>query len=494
MKEFDFKKVPIVEIANTILLDGVKKGASDIHFDPTKENLKIRMRVDGILYDYSIIPGEYKKNIISRIKMIASMNIMETRLPQDGAIKSKIGDKVLDLRVSSLPTNCGEKVVLRILDYSKSNQGLETLGFSKLNYDKILKMVEIPNGIVLVTGATGSGKSTTVYSLLQKMNTSEVNIITVEDPVEMDIEGINQVQAQSEIGLDFASVLRSILRQDPDIIMIGEIRDGETAKIAVRASITGHKVLSTIHTNSALNTIERLTDMEVERYLIGTSLNGIISQKLARKICPHCKITRDTTDYEKDLFKRVLGKDVAKISDINPKGCDKCFKGYSGRICVAEVLLITDDIRTAITNSAPKTEMRNLVYNTGGTHTLLEDGLEKVLAGETCFNEVLKIVDLENDLAIHDEKNRINNLNIQDKQKANNNIPIKKEIVDEEIVASEPVKEETKIKEDVTEKEQSVKTEVKNENTEKEKTVIAKPAVAQAVENTNEEEIETLDF
>ncbi len=401
MKEFDFEKVPIVEIANEILLDGVKKGASDIHFDPCKDGISIRMRVDGVLYDYAKVPQEFKRNMISRIKMIASMNIMETRLPQDGAIKSKIGDKMLDLRVSSLPTHSGEKVVLRILDYSKSLQGLESLGFSDHNLDKIIKMIEMPNGIVLVTGATGSGKSTTVYSILQKLNTREVNIITVEDPVEMEVEGLNQVQAQQEIGLDFATVLRSILRQDPDIIMIGEIRDGETASIAVRASITGHKVLSTIHTNSALNTIERLTDMGVERYLIGTSLNGVISQKLARKICPYCRIARETTDYEKTLFKKVTHKEVNRIYDINKEGCEHCFKGYKGRICVAEVLVITDEVRTAITNAESKDKMRKLVYIDAHTHTLLEDGLEKVIAGETNFEEILKLVDLENDLAIH---------------------------------------------------------------------------------------------
>lgn len=402
MREFDFEKIPIVEIVNEILLDGVKRGASDIHFDPTKEDIKIRMRVDGLLYDYAIVPQAYKRNIISRIKMIASMNIMETRLPQDGAIKSKIGDKILDLRVSSLPTHLGEKVVLRILDYSMSLQGLETLGFSETNYDKIIKMVEIPNGIVLVTGATGSGKSTTVYSILQKLNTREVNIITVEDPVEMDIAGINQVQAQSEIGLDFANVLRSILRQDPDVIMIGEIRDSETARIAVRASITGHKVLSTIHTNNALNTIERLTDMDVERYLIGTSLNGVISQKLARKLCPFCKKERPTTEYEQSLFKKVLHEEIFTICEVNPEGCEHCFKGYKNRIAIAEVLLITDEIRSAITNAESKEVMRKLVYGRNNTHTLLEDGLEKVALYETTFDEILKLVDLENDLAIHE--------------------------------------------------------------------------------------------
>ena len=400
MKEFDFEKTPIVDIANEILLDGVKRGASDIHFDPYKDGLAIRMRVDGVLYDYAEVPAEYKRNMVSRIKMIASMNIMETRLPQDGAIKSKIGDKDLDLRVSSLPTHNGEKVVLRILDYSKSLQGLETLGFSEVNLQKIIEMTEIPNGIILVTGATGSGKSTTVYSILQKLNTREVNIITVEDPVEMEIEGLNQVQAQQEIGLDFATVLRSILRQDPDIIMIGEIRDTETARIAVRASITGHKVLSTIHTNNALNTIERLTDMDVERYLIGTSLNGIISQKLARKLCPHCRIARETNDYEKSLFKKVLHKKINKIYEVNTDGCKHCFKGYKDRIAIAEVLLITDAIRTAITVSADKETMRKLVYYDGRTHTLLEDGLEKVALGETNFEEIYKLVDLENDLAV----------------------------------------------------------------------------------------------
>ena len=410
MKEFDFEKMPIVEIVNEIIMDAVKKNVSDIHFDPSKENIKIRIRIDGILSDYSIIPGKYKRNMISRIKMIAGMNIMETRLPQDGAIKSRIGKKMLDLRVSSLPTNCGEKVVIRILDYSKSLQGLDTLGFSEDSLEKIEKMVKVPNGIILVTGATGSGKSTTVYSILQKMNTPDVNIITVEDPVEMDIAGINQVQTQTEIGLTFANVLRSILRQDPDIIMIGEIRDDETARIAVRASITGHKVLSTIHTNNSLNTIERLTDMDVERYLLGSALTGIISQKLARRLCPHCKQLRDTTPYEKSVFKKVLNKDVNQMFDANKDGCDKCFRGYTGRIGLYEVLIINEDIRDAITNAMPKHELRKLVYKSDVV-TLLQDGLDKVLLGETSFSEILKAVDLDNDLSNYDDDNLQNSIN-----------------------------------------------------------------------------------
>ena len=414
MKEFDFEKLPIVEIANEIIIDAVNKGASDIHFDPTKDSIKVRFRIDGILNDYAIIPNKYKRNMISRIKMIAGMNIMETRLPQDGAIKSKIGDRLLDLRVSSLPTNNAEKIVIRILDYSMSLAGLDNLGFSPDAMEKINKLIRMPNGIILVTGATGTGKSTTLYSILQKLNTESVNIITVEDPVEMDSAGVNQVQTQSEIGLTFATVLRSILRQDPNIIMIGEIRDDETARIAVRASITGHLVLSTLHTNNSLNTIERLADMDVERYLLGSSLEGIISQRLARKLCTECMIKRETTPYEKEVFKTVLGKEVNEMYVPNKEGCPKCSHGYKGRLAILEVLVLNDKIKDAITNNLPKNELRELVY-TGEVVTLLQDGLNKVVEGETSFEEILKIIDLENDVTTYKDDNLMSNLQMAQK-------------------------------------------------------------------------------
>ncbi len=396
MVTFDYNNVPITDIVNSIILDAINKGASDIHFDPFDEGIKIRIRIDGQLNDYSIVPLYVKRNMITRIKIVSGMNITESRVPQDGAIRTELANKTVDLRVSCLPTNVGEKIVIRIMDYSMSAAGIEALDFSEENLEKVKKMINLPNGIILVTGATGSGKSTTVYAMLQRLNVEGTNLVTVEDPIEMNIGGINQVQAASEIGLTFASVLRSILRQDPDVIMIGEIRDDETARIAVRASITGHLVLSTIHTNNSLNTIERLTDMSVERYLLGSSLSGVISQKLSRRLCDKCKRLRPTSDYEKDILRKVFNKDVEEIYE--PVGCPECSRGYRGRIAIHEVLLLNQTIKDAITKGVPKETLRKLVYSNHGTSTMLEDGLSKVLEGKTSFEEILKLIDLEDDL------------------------------------------------------------------------------------------------
>ena len=396
LKTFNFNKMPIVDVVNEIIIDAINNGASDIHFDPSEDMLRVRVRIDGVLQNYSSIPNSYKNNLITRIKILANMNITETRLPQDGAIKSVLRGINLDLRVSCLPTKRGEKIVIRILDYSMSLRGIEYLYFNESNYQKILKMLSAPYGIILVTGATGSGKSTTVYSFLQKLNVEGSNLITVEDPVEMDIEGINQVQVNSDIGLDFSTVLRSILRQDPNIIMIGEIRDSETAKIAVRASITGHLVLSTLHTNNSLNTIERLLDMNVERYLLASALTGIVSQKLARKLCDKCKRLRKTTTHEKQLFKAVLGKNIEEVYE--SVGCEECHGGYKGRIAIHEVLLINQEIRDAISTGVKKEDLRVLVYN-DDVITLLQDGLYKVIAGFTSFEEVLKLIEVDDEIS-----------------------------------------------------------------------------------------------
>ena len=397
MVSFDFTKTPVTQIADYIIISASKYKSSDIHFDPREDGMMVRFRIDGDLQDYTFVPKAYEKNLTTRLKLLANMNITESRLPQDGAIKGMYGDEYLDMRVSSLPLNEGEKIVIRILDYSRSLEGIDTLGFHPKNLEKVKRMMSIPNGIILTTGATGSGKSTTNYSIIQGLNKPETNIITVEDPIEMNIEGINQVQVNSEIGMTFAAALRSILRQDPNIILIGEIRDSETAQIAVRASITGHLVLSTIHTNNALATVERLLDMDVERYLLSTALTGIISQRLAKMLCPDCRYQRETTKYEKKVFKKYMNMDVSHVWDANPKGCDHCRKGYHGRLAFHEVLELDDNIRSALNNDKlEKKELAKMVYS-GNTITMLQDALIKCLEGKTSFQEVYRNIEIENE-------------------------------------------------------------------------------------------------
>ena len=397
MVSFDFTKTPVTQIADYIIISAAKHNASDIHFDPRENGMMVRFRIDGDCQDYTFVPLAYEKNLTTRLKLLANMNITESRLPQDGAIKGQFGGIDLDMRVSSLPLNEGEKIVIRILDYSRSLEGVDTLGFHPKNLDKVKRMMAIPNGIILTTGATGSGKSTTTYSILQELNRPETNIITVEDPIEMNIEGIKQVQVNSEIGMTFAAALRSILRQDPNIILIGEIRDSETAQIAVRASITGHLVLSTIHTNNTLATVERLLDMDVERYLLATALSGIISQRLAKCLCPDCRYQRETTKYEKKVFKKYMGMDVNHVWDANPKGCEHCRNGYHGRLAFHEVLEIDDNVRNALNNEKlEKKDLAKMVYSSN-TITMLQDALIKCLEGKTSFEEVYRTIEIENE-------------------------------------------------------------------------------------------------
>lgn len=397
MVAFDFERTPITQVADYIIITASKNNTSDIHFDPREDGMMVRFRIDGDLQDYTYIPKAFERNLTTRLKILANMNITESRLPQDGAIKGEFGGKYLDMRVSCLPLNEGEKIVIRILDYTRSLQGIDSLGFNPTNLAKLKRMMCVPNGIILVTGATGSGKSTTVYSILQGLNKPEINIITVEDPIEMNIEGMNQVQVNAEIGMTFAAALRSILRQDPNVILIGEIRDSETAQIAVRASITGHLVLSTIHTNNSLSTIERLLDMDVERYLLSTALTGIISQRLAKQLCTKCKVERETTKYEKKVFKRYMNRDIDKIYDANPDGCEHCRKGYKGRIAIQEVLELDDEIRNALTNDKMKKEELSEMVYTNKTITMLQDALGKCIAGLTSFEEVYRVIEIESE-------------------------------------------------------------------------------------------------
>lgn len=477
MVAFDFERTPITQIADYIIITASKNNTSDIHFDPREDGMMVRFRIDGDLQDYTHIPKAFERNLTTRLKILANMNITESRLPQDGAIKGEFGGKYLDMRVSCLPLNEGEKIVIRILDYTRSLQGIDSLGFNPANLVKLKRMMGVPNGIILVTGATGSGKSTTVYSILQGLNKPEINIITVEDPIEMNIEGMNQVQVNAEIGMTFAAALRSILRQDPNVILIGEIRDSETAQIAVRASITGHLVLSTIHTNNSLSTIERLLDMDVERYLLSTALTGIISQRLAKQLCIKCRVERETTKYEKKVFKKFMNKDIEKIYDANPEGCKACRKGYKGRIAIQEVLELDEEIRNALNDTKlSKEQLSDMVY-TNKTITMLQDALGKCIAGLTSFEEVYRVIEIESD---PDDDSTGSSLT--------------KSIDDENILDSAiPKTEENKEKEKEEEKEtvpenkpkiEEVKVEKKEEVKEKEQPlIITPPTVKEPIPN-----------
>lgn len=383
---------PVVRLVNQIIANGIAQRASDIHFEPQEAELKVRYRVDGILRYERSLPKHMQNVIIARIKIMANLNITESRLPQDGRIKTTINFIPVDIRVSTLPTIFGEKVVMRILDLSNASYSVEKIGFSKENLDAFMEMIKRPNGIILITGPTGSGKSSTLYAALNELNSDDVNIITVEDPVEYQIEGINQIQVNENIGLTFANGLRSILRQDPDIVMIGEIRDKETAHISIRASLTGHLVLSTLHTNSAVATLTRLIDMGIEPYLISSSIIGIVAQRLVRKVCRDCQETVSPTEREKEIF-RDRGLDIEHV--VKGKGCPNCnMTGYRGRIAIQEVLLVDQEIRELINQNVSTSQMRNFVRDRGFKF-LLDDGLVKVKKGLTTTEEILRVAVLD---------------------------------------------------------------------------------------------------
>lgn len=385
---------PIVKLVNHILLQAVKESASDIHIEPFEKELRIRYRIDGNMYQRVIPPKRYQGAIVSRIKIMANLNIAEKRVPQDGRIQIKIADKAVDIRVSILPCNFGERVVMRLLDKTKGVVDLEKANMSTRDFDIVIKSIQRPNGIILVSGPTGSGKTTTLYSILNRLNQPDVNIITVEDPVEYTIHGISQVQVNEKAGLTFASALRSILRQDPDVVLIGEIRDGVTAQIATQAALTGHLVLSTIHTNSAPATVTRLIDMGVEPFLIASTLNVVISQRLVRRLCDKCKEVYQPTEA---LLKRAdLSPDVLKKTTFyKAVGCDECLNtGYRGRAAIFEVMEVNDALAQLIVQRVDATIIKQKAIGDGMT-PLGIDGLRCVTAGVTTLEEVMSVAFVE---------------------------------------------------------------------------------------------------
>jgi len=386
--EADQNESPIIQLVNQILLTAVKTEASDIHIDPTDIEFRIRYRIDGVLSTERVLPRIILPKLVSRIKVMSHMDITDTRTPQDGRIKTVIEGRPIDLRISTLPTVRGEKVVMRVLDLSRNTKGLERLGLSADERTKFDRLIMKPNGIVLVSGPTGSGKTTTLYATLDQINREDINIITVEDPVEIELEGVNQVNVNPEIDFTFANALRSILRQDPNIIMIGEIRDTETAEIAVKASLTGHLVLSTIHTNSAVKTITRLIDMGIDAFLVASSLSGVVAQRLVRVVCPHCSVEEEPTVSEKEMFER-YGRDIKKVR--RARGCPVCGqKGYKGRSAIFEILEINEDIIRMVSNKVHEYELLAQARK-DGTNLLIEAGLDKVKLGQTTIEEILRI-------------------------------------------------------------------------------------------------------
>jgi len=387
--ESEVNSAPIIRYVDLVLYQAIKERASDIHFEPFEKDFKIRYRVDGALYEMAPPPVHLALPIISRVKVMANMNIAERRIPQDGRIVKQVGDRQVDMRVSSLPTQHGESVVLRVLDRSSVNLSLEALGLPDNVYEYICDTIEKPNGIFIVTGPTGAGKTTTLYAALRRINTIDSKLLTAEDPVEYDIDGIIQIPVHEGIGLSFPRILRAFLRQDPDRIMVGEMRDIDTAQIAIQASLTGHLVLSTLHTNDAPGAVTRLIDMGAEPFLVAASLEGILAQRLVRTICADCR-----APYEPgEAILEQLGVAAHELGDkefFTGKGCDTCGQtGYKGRAGLYELLDISDPVRELITDRAPTVVIKQKAMEQG-MNTLREDGLRNIYLGKTSIEEVLK--------------------------------------------------------------------------------------------------------
>lgn len=379
----DTVDAPVIRLVNGIIVESVKERATDIHIEPYEDRVTVRYRVDGVLHDKYNLSKGHQAPVTSRIKVMANLDIAERFIPQDGRIGISLGERMVDIRVSSLPTQHGERIVMRLLDRARGLLSLEDLGMKPDERIRLENLIRRPNGMILFTGPTGSGKSTSLYAILQALAKPSVNIITVEDPIEYDLPGVGQVQVNEKAGLTFSSSLRSILRQDPDIIMIGEMRDFDTAHIGIQSSLTGHLVLSTLHTNDSISAITRLTDMGIEPYLVSGSLLGIVAQRLVRKICPHCKEETATSGV-------LLQHGIEKAW--RGRGCEKCLNtGYMGRFGLYEQFDVSVDIQTAIAENAPSSELRRLARK-NGFYTLLELGIRAVACGETTPEEMLRVV------------------------------------------------------------------------------------------------------
>ena len=386
------QEAPIIQLVNMIIVDAIKERASDIHLEPNQRGLLVRYRIDGILHDIRMLPVRVRPAVISRIKILSYMDIAERRLPQDGRFQLRFGAREVDLRVSSIPTVFDEKIVIRILDKSQGVISLKSIGFTDTQLNEFRQMLNKPHGIILITGPTGSGKSTTLYAGLNEVDSTSKNVITVEDPVEYKLDRINQINVRPKINLTFANALRSILRQDPDIIMIGEMRDSETAHIAVQSALTGHLVFSTLHTNDAVGSLTRMIDMGVEPFLIASSIIGVMAQRLVRKICEHCKeeYTPDENIFD-DLRLNFELPDKKSIKLYQGKGCSHCKNtGYYGRTSIFEMMPINDEIRSLILKKTSSSEIKEVAIRYG-MKTLLDSGIVKALAGITTIDEVFRV-------------------------------------------------------------------------------------------------------
>ena len=382
-------RAPIIKLVNTIFYQAVRSRASDIHIEPYERDVKVRFRIDGVLHDRFTPPKQYVAALVSRLKIMASLNIAERRLPQDGRSRIKIGDNEIDIRVSIIPTSGGERVVLRLLDKTSARFGIGHLGFAQETEKRFQRLVHLSHGIILLTGPTGSGKTTTLYAALSEINTEDRNILTVEDPIEYQLPGVGQMQVQPKINLTFANSLRNILRQDPDVIMVGEIRDLETAEIAIQAALTGHLVFSTLHTNDSASAVTRLLDMGIEPYLVSSSVVAIMAQRLVRIVCPNCKVSYTPGEEERVTF----GIQLVQTGETlyRGAGCSDCVEtGYKGRTGIFELLIVDDEIQELIM----KRSGANVIKQTSvakGMRTLRDDGVRKILAGDTTIEEVLRV-------------------------------------------------------------------------------------------------------